>query len=741
MAVQINKQLKQQVKQLLSDISIKTVKFQHQDDLAMTREALHHCKPNCVWEIWFEIVVGAIRGGLPIDEVEAWSKGSIKHEDETDGFKAAVKFALQPPPNGKGITVRTLYYHARTLFNWKGGFYQHSATLDGLSHLATGKPAQASAQSKVSASLIPTPPKRTATPLNEEQVKGFEAQWQHVFEKNPQKVGVHPYVLAHNGEGSGLAVVPDTAKDYAGFLVVPYRTYEGRITAFQFIAPYTKTNEKGKTKWPKYTVGDKRESFFSDSKISDPHNDTPVYFVEGIGALWGMRRAGYHDRIVVVFGMQRFATVSYEVRRHLFEAPLIHVQDAGQGALDDAVKASHFVGGSYLVWPGQPDPTNPKHLDYPKFVPSNTGVDDLTAEQAKALIASAVKVHFEHDTLSARAFQNRPSPRWRLQNIVPEVGVVIIYGPPKVSKTAGTMHMVIAIAEGKAWFGLRSRACRVTYAALEGVGSLKDRLDAWEEFNKRPIPASVRIWPTQLDLRSPLSRQAFVEAINRRGGAEIVVIDTLFRAMPGADENNVNDVRAVMDGVDDLATQLQAAIIIVHHTGKDVERGARGSNSIIAAVDIEIPIVKDGKLRKWTVKSSRIGPEGITGSYAVRGVELGFNEFDEPRSGVTIEPDGEATDDVGEPDVDSGQTAKKYKSEGMQFMKSAFDFLSPDGTAMPFSKVYEHAAMAFKAAHSLGTKEELNKWNMRRDVGKAMDIGKDSAGKDKLCEENNPIKI
>src|SRR5262249_30841427 len=76
---------------------------------------------------------------------------------------------------------------------------------------------------------------------------------------------------------------------------------------------------------------------------------------------------------------------------------------------------------------------------------------------------------------------------------------------------------------------------------------------------------------------------------------ELVVIDTLSRALAGGDENSGKDMGNFVKHVDRLRADTEAAVLVVHHSGKDMARGARGWSGIRAAVDTELEI-HEGKL-------------------------------------------------------------------------------------------------------------------------------------------------
>lgn len=63
--------------------------------------------------------------------------------------------------------------------------------------------------------------------------------------------------------------------------------------------------------------------------------------------------------------------------------------------------------------------------------------------------------------------------------------------------------------------------------------------------------------------------------------------------MVGADQNSSRDTGLFVDGLDMLREKTDAAVLLIHHTGKDAGRGARGSNAFFGEVDLEAKVERD----------------------------------------------------------------------------------------------------------------------------------------------------
>jgi hypothetical protein len=230
--------------------------------------------------------------------------------------------------------------------------------------------------------------------------------------------------------------------------------------------------------------------------------------------------------------------------------------------------------------------------------------------------------------LSLEEIERLPPPQWLIEGLIPEQGIVIPYGPPKAGKTFVVLSMALHIAAHKPWMGRKVTGGGVVYVAGEGVGGLSQRIRAMRQ--AYDIPARIPFWvvPRAVSFRDPKAVAALLEAIKVTVLDEpisLVVLDTLARAMPGVDENSAEEVGVVIAGCDELKFALGATIMPIHHAGKDMERGLRGSSAIHGALDASLQITSaEGRV---IVKNDNQKDAEPADPFALemRKVELGLN--------------------------------------------------------------------------------------------------------------------
>lgn len=220
--------------------------------------------------------------------------------------------------------------------------------------------------------------------------------------------------------------------------------------------------------------------------------------------------------------------------------------------------------------------------------------------------------------------------RWLVRKLLPEDCTAVLYGPSGSLKSFVMIDMALSIATGTPWQSKETKQRTVFYLAGEGEQGFAKRLAAWcmshgvkapQAFAFRQIP---RIQDTsQLDLLVDAIR--LIEA--EYGQAGLIVIDTLFTALDGGDENSGKDMGQVIAAMKRLRVEFGAAVLAVHHTGK-IGETARGHSSLPSGMDVMLyakpgpthltveltnPKQKDGAEAQPMLLQAVVTPLGIVG--------------------------------------------------------------------------------------------------------------------------------
>ena len=263
-------------------------------------------------------------------------------------------------------------------------------------------------------------------------------------------------------------------------------------------------------------------------------------------------------------------------------------------------------------------------LDFPDMV-----------EKARASNESRYKL------LGADELRNLPPLAWRVRGVLPAVGLAALYGPSASGKSFLAFDMAAAIAEGQRWFDCRVETAPVVYVALEGEAGFKLRAQAWELSRGRALPDGLRMMLQPFKLTDPQDVADLAAVVPADA---VVVVDTLNRAAPTADENSSRDMGEILEASKRLQAVTGGLVVLVHHTGKDSSRGLRGHSSLFAAMDAAIEVSREGDRRGWKVAKSKDGTDGAAHPFKLSVEMLGTEPTGEEITSCVVVRDTAAQD-------------------------------------------------------------------------------------------------
>ncbi|HKM07331.1 MAG TPA: AAA family ATPase, partial [Sphaerochaeta sp.] len=182
---------------------------------------------------------------------------------------------------------------------------------------------------------------------------------------------------------------------------------------------------------------------------------------------------------------------------------------------------------------------------------------------------------------------------WVIKDVIPESsGLTMIYGSPGTYKSFVAVDLALSIANGIDWHGKRTKQRSVLYIAAEGQFGILKRFEVWRKYHQIEELQNIAILPmaAKLDNIGDLTDlMNLVRNIDPMPG--FIFFDTLARSMDG-EENAKVDMGLVINAIDSLRHEFGIQAVVIHHSGKDVTRGARGSNSLEGATDTQFKMEK-----------------------------------------------------------------------------------------------------------------------------------------------------
>lgn len=209
-----------------------------------------------------------------------------------------------------------------------------------------------------------------------------------------------------------------------------------------------------------------------------------------------------------------------------------------------------------------------------------------------------------------------------IQGILGPQSVGVMAGVPNAGKTFLGLDLAAHVAARQPWFGRKVSGGPVLYVASEAPGSVKIRARVLvsEKFADKPglplyiVTAAPALGDEMEHVAECARLLATVKAIQSEEGetVRLVVIDTLASVLGGGEENS-NGMLLVAKCAKYLATNTEAAVLLIHHPNKGDATSLRGHSSLSGAVDTIISIASDENtgIRTATLTKSRDSAAGV----------------------------------------------------------------------------------------------------------------------------------
>ena len=371
----------------------------------------------------------------------------------------------------------------------------------------------------------------------------------------------HPYLKKKGIEPHGARITGD------GRLVLPLYDEHGLLTSLQYI-----DIEGGKLYHPGGATGSK---FMIIGSLDEPGT---LYIAEGFATA-----ATIHEETnrpcVVAYSASNLVPVTGLMReKYGIGQDIVIVADNDASGVGQryADQACAKYGARYVI---------PEVLG---------DVNDyrLSGGDVSLLLNPSVK---DGEWLTpADSFSEQPAPiKWLVKHWLQENALIMVHGPSGGGKTFVVLDWCLHMASSQAdWFGHKTKSGNVVYLAGEGHQGLRGRVAAWKHHHQAS-GLSMWISKTGCDLNTA---EGFYRVVNHINSMDIkpsiIVVDTLHRFLSG-DENSAQDAKTMLDACNNLMTEFNCSVLLVHHTGvsDDAQHRARGSSAWRGALDIEISIV------------------------------------------------------------------------------------------------------------------------------------------------------
>jgi len=559
--------------------------------------ALHAIPNNLPRQEWHKVGIAAIAAGLSIDDIFAWSEGAANFKSERD-----VRDSFKNITPGGGITERTLFQIARYEYQW---------TDDSKTNAPENRATKPQKQ--------PVEPRKPPPGMSAAEV------WERCLPAD----STHPYAIRKklsNATLKLLKVVPAGLNELFygkcdGYLAVPGYAPDGQLQTIQFIPPGDgiKLNLPGaKLQGATIAIGDATgTTAFCESMANADSVWLSTQF-QAIGC----------------FGSGNIKTAITDYRKREQDKAIVIVSDKGKESEAFEI-ASEFQCSVVTMPDGEPD---------------NFDVNDLFCRDGfdvvQDLFDKATKPP-EPDYPVSLVFADELSadyepPDELIEGVITAGAGSVLYGDSNSGKTFLAIDMACAVARGVDWQGRKVEPGAVVYIAAESPGSVRGRLQAYQQHNHCTVPnfaivqSSINLYRDDCDTNRII---VLVKQIERQRGVKVrlIVGDTLARLSAGANENAGNDMGTVIERFDRIRTQCNSHFMLIHHSGKNAANGSRGWSGIRAAIDTELEVTDNATSRCCEIMKERdLQTKGERIGFTLQSVTLGETKWGRPATSCVV---------------------------------------------------------------------------------------------------------
>jgi phage/plasmid primase-like uncharacterized protein/KaiC/GvpD/RAD55 family RecA-like ATPase len=444
-----------------------------------------------------------------------------------------------------------------------------------------------------------------------------EAIWTAAQAASPD----HPYLKRKGIQAHGARITGD------GRLIVPLFDKDGQLCTLQYI-----DNEGGKLYHPGGEAGGK---FWMVGSLDEPG---VLYVAEGFATA-----ATIHETTgrpcVATYSASSLVPVTGSLREMFgIGQDIVIVADHDKHGVGQkyADQASAKFGARVIIPPIE-------GMDANDYAQAGHDLVGLLVQQTGLAVIDKLQVVFG-DQLGS----DYEAPDELVEGLMTIGSSVVVYGDSNSGKTFWALSVATAIASGEDCYGRKTDSGLVVYLASEAPASIRSRMQAIKKFhgcsleNLAMVPVPMNFYSGDQDAHDVIELVRAIEVAKGKP-VRLIIGDTLARMSAGANENSGEDMGPVMARFDQVATATGAAMMIIHHNGKDAAKGARGWSGIRAHIDTEIEVSEKEGTRSVTVTKQRELPsKGETIYFKLEVIEMGKTKFGGPATTCVAVPDQEA---------------------------------------------------------------------------------------------------
>lgn len=178
-----------------------------------------------------------------------------------------------------------------------------------------------------------------------------------------------------------------------------------------------------------------------------------------------------------------------------------------------------------------------------------------------------------------------PKPPELIQGVLHQGSKMMIGGGSKSFKTWLLIDLALSVATGTHWIGYGTSKTRVLYANFElPEAFMAERLQSIESARGiEPESGCLEIWNLRGYAASISDlRERIIDSV-KDGGYGLVVLDPVYKLLGDVDENSNTHVTRLLNEIEQISVQTEAAVVFGHHFSKGGQAGKASIDRVSGA--------------------------------------------------------------------------------------------------------------------------------------------------------------
>lgn len=226
---------------------------------------------------------------------------------------------------------------------------------------------------------------------------------------------------------------------------------------------------------------------------------------------------------------------------------------------------------------------------------------------------------------------------WLIESYLPSDSIGMLFGASGSGKSHIALSMAVAVANGATWFDHEVKQGNVLVLAGEGNNGLSRRLQAIQSHYDVEITSeNIHFSERAIGIDTEAGFNDVKTAIDQlEVEPSLIIIDTLSRHLMQSQENSNDDMAQFINRLEEIRYQYKCTIMLVHHTGKSNQQGARGASALKANIDFNFEVQRgEGKLCRLTCDKQKDADDDLKPkNFKIESVDL--NQLDKNGKVIT----------------------------------------------------------------------------------------------------------